>query len=123
MVEENVTLFRSASNNSYYPVYFNALPELGVDALECEKLSVDLRPERDVTLYAEIYNPEASIPLIVTPGGMGEIDGFGGFARNVRQRPPISKVVIWDRRNMGRSGINFYCGIATPRGVLPEVRE
>jgi len=106
-VEEDVTLFKSASNNSYYPVYFNARPEPGADELECEKLTVDLRPERDVALYLEIYNPQASIPLIVTPGGMGEIDGFGGFARNVASHAPDLKVIIWDRRNMGRSGINF----------------
>lgn len=106
-VEEDVTLFTGASNNSYYPVYFNAVPEPGVDDLECEKLTVDLRPERDVTLYLEIYNPHASIPLIVTPGGMGEIDGFGGFARNVAAAAQDLKVIIWDRRNMGRSGINF----------------
>jgi pimeloyl-ACP methyl ester carboxylesterase len=106
-VEEDVTLFKSASNNSYYPVYFNARPEPGADELKREKLSVDLRPERDVTLYLEIYNPQASIPLIVTPGGMGEIDGFGGFARNVAAHAPDLKVIIWDRRNMGRSGINF----------------
>lgn len=105
--EEDVTLFKGASNNSYYPVYFNALPEPGADELECEKLTVDLRPERDVSLYVEIYNPTAKIPLIVTPGGMGEIDGFGGFARNVAAAAPDLKVVIWDRRNMGRSGINF----------------
>ncbi|MEL6982139.1 MAG: alpha/beta hydrolase [Actinomycetota bacterium] len=106
-VDEDVTLFKSASNNSYYAVYFNALPEPGVDELECEKVTVDLRPERDITLYAEIYNPQATIPLIVTPGGMGEIDGFGGFARNVAAAAPDLKVIIWDRRNMGRSGINF----------------
>ena len=88
-------------------MYFNALPEPGVDERECEKLSVDLRPERDVTLYLEIYNPQARIPLIVTPGGMGEIDGFGGFARNVAAHASDLKVIIWDRRNMGRSGINF----------------
>lgn len=106
-IEEDVTLFKSASNNSYYPVYFNALPEPGVDALETEKLTVDLRPERDVSVYVEIYNPTASIPLVITPGGMGEIDGFGGFARNVAAAAPDLKVIIWDRRNMGRSGINF----------------
>ena len=106
-IEEDVTLFKSASNNSYYAVYFNALPEPGVDALETEKLTVDLRPERDVSVYVEIYNPTASIPLIITPGGMGEIDGFGGFARNVAAAAPDFKVIIWDRRNMGRSGINF----------------
>lgn len=105
--EEDVTLFKSASNNSYFAVYFNALPEPGVDELECERLTVDLRPERDVSVYVEIYNPKASIPLIVTPGGMGEIDGFGGFARNVAAAAPDLKVIIWDRRNMGRSGINF----------------
>ncbi len=106
-VEEDVTLFKGASNNSYFEVYFNAVPEPGVAELECEKLYVDLRPERDVTLYAEIYNPKAKIPLIVTPGGMGEIDGFGGFARNIAAAAPDLKVIIWDRRNMGRSGINF----------------
>ncbi len=106
-VEEDVTLFKGASNNSYFEVYFNALPEPGVAELDCEKLHVDLRPERDVTVYVEIYNPDAKIPLIVTPGGMGEIDGFSGFARNVAAAAPDLKVVIWDRRNMGRSGINF----------------
>jgi len=105
--DEDATLFKGASNNSYFAVYFNALPEPGVDELECEKLTVDLRPERDVSLYVEIYNPQASIPLIVTPGGMGEIDGFGGFARNVAVAAPDLKVIIWDRRNMGRSGIDF----------------
>ena len=106
-VEEDVTLFKGASNNSYFAVYFYALPEPGVDALESETMTVDLRPERDVSLYVEIYNPQASIPLIVTPGGMGEIDGFGGFARNIAAVAPDLKVIIWDRRNMGRSGINF----------------
>jgi len=106
-IEEDATLFKSASNNSYYAVYFNAVPEPGADALESEKLTIDLRPERDVSVYVEIYNPTASIPLIVTPGGMGEIDGFGGFARNVAAAAPDLKVIIWDRRNMGRSGINF----------------
>lgn len=105
--EEDVTLFKGASNNSFYPVYFNAIAEPGADDLVCEKVHVDLRPERDVTLYAEIYNPSATIPLIITPGGMGEIDGFGGFARNVAAAAPDLKVIIWDRRNMGRSGINF----------------
>lgn len=49
-----------------------------------------------MTVYVEIYNPKASIPLIVTPGGMGEIDGFGGFARNVAAAAPDLKVIIWD---------------------------
>ena len=106
-IEEDVTLFKGASNNSYFPVYFNAIAQPGVAELESEQIYVDLRPERDVTLYAEIYNPTAAIPLIITPGGMGEIDGFGGFARNVAAAAPDLKVIIWDRRNMGRSGINF----------------
>ncbi|MEM7321575.1 MAG: alpha/beta hydrolase [Actinomycetota bacterium] len=105
--DEDVTLFRGASNNSYFAVYFNALPEPGADELDCEKLHIDLRPDRDVTLYVEMYNPNADIPLIVTPGGMGECDGFGGFARNVAAAADDLKVVIWDRRNMGRSGVNF----------------
>ena len=106
-VEEDVTLFKGASNNSYFPVYFNALPEPGAENLDIARLTVDLRPERDVSLYVEIYNPNATIPLVITPGGMGEIDGFGGFARNVAAAAPDLRVIIWDRRNMGRSGINF----------------
>ena len=38
---------------------------------------------------------------------MGECEGFGGFARNVAAAAPDLKVIIWDRPNMGRSGINF----------------
>ena len=106
-VDEDVTLFKGASNNSYFAVYFNAIPEPGVDELDVEILAVDLRPERDVTLHVEIYNPNAKIPLIVTPGGMGDIEGFAGFARNVAAAAPDLMVIIWDRRNMGRSGINF----------------
>lgn len=104
---EHVTLFKGAADNSYFAVYFNALPVPGAEAVECETLAVDLRPERDVTLHVEIYNPAGTIPLIVTPGGMGECDGFRGFARNVAAAAPEFRVVIWDRRNLGRSEVSF----------------
>ena len=79
--EMDVTLFRGAANNSYFPVYFNALPEEGAEKVKMEAHAIDLRPERDVTLHVEIYNPNGTIPLIVTPGGNGDTRGFGGFAR------------------------------------------
>jgi pimeloyl-ACP methyl ester carboxylesterase len=60
-----------------------------------------------MTLYVEIYNPNGKIPLIVTPGGVGEIGGFRGFARNVAAASSELKVIIWDRRNMGRSEVSF----------------
>jgi len=104
---EDVTLFRGAANNSYYEVYFNASPTPGAEDVETETLAVDLRPERDVTVHVEIYNPNGSIPLIVTPGGMGDCDGFRGFARNVAAAAPELKVFIWDRRNVGRSDVSF----------------
>ena len=109
MTDENdhVTLFRGAADNSYYAVYFNALPSTGAGTVRCETFAVDLRPEREVTLHVEVYNPNGTIPLIVTPGGMGECDGFRGFARNVAAAAGDFKVMIWDRRNMGRSGVNF----------------
>ena len=101
------TLFRGAANNPYFPLYFNALPQGGAENVPTEVRRVDLRPDRDVTLYVEIYNPDAKIPLIVTPGGMGEINGFRGFARNVAAADSDLKVIIWDRRNMGRSEVSF----------------
>ena len=103
----DVTLFKGAANNPYFPVYFNAQPEAGADAVPHETRRVDLRPERDITLYVEIYNPQGSYPLIITPGGMGEIDGFGGFARNVAAAASEVQGIIWDRRNMGRSEVSF----------------
>jgi hypothetical protein len=38
---------------------------------------------------------------------MGECDGFRGFARNVAAASSELKVIIWDRRNMGRSEVSF----------------
>jgi pimeloyl-ACP methyl ester carboxylesterase len=105
--EVDVTLFRGAANNSYFPVYFNARPEQGADNVEKETHFVDLRPDRDVTLHVEIYNPDGIIPLIVTPGGNGDTNGFGGFARNVAAAAPELKVIIYDRRNLGQSEVNF----------------
>ena len=105
--EMDVTLFRGAANNSYFEVYFNAFPEAGAEDVDMEVHSVDLRPERDVTLHVEIYNPDGSIPLIVTPGGNGDTEGFGGFARNVAAAAPDLRVIIYDRRNLGRSQVTF----------------
>ncbi|MEL7210022.1 MAG: alpha/beta hydrolase, partial [Actinomycetota bacterium] len=105
--QDQVTLFRGAADNSYFEVYFNARPAPGVDEVESETLAVDLRPDREMTLHVEIYNPSGTIPLIVTPGGMGECDGFRGFARNVAAAAADCKVIIWDRRNMGRSEVAF----------------
>ena len=108
--EIDVTLFRGAANNSYFPVYFNALPEEGAEKVEMETHAVDLRPERDVSLHVEIYNPNGTIPLIVTPGGNGDTNGFGGFARNVAAAAPELKVIIYDRRNLGQSEVTFGSG-------------
>ena len=105
--EIDVTLFRGAANNSYFPVYFKALPEEGAEKVKMEIHAIDLRPERDVTLHVEIYNPNGAIPLIITPGGNGDTNGFGGFARNVAAAAPELKVIIYDRRNLGQSEVTF----------------
>ena len=105
--EVDVTLFRGAANNSYFPVYFRALPEEGAEKVKMEVRAIDLRPERDVTLHVEIYNPDGTYPLIVTPGGNGDTEGFGGFARNVAAAAPELKVIIYDRRNLGQSEVSF----------------
>jgi len=105
--EIDVTLFRGAANNTYFPVYFKALPEEGAENVQMESHAIDLRPERDVTLHVEIFNPQGSIPLIVTPGGNGDTNGFGGFARNVAAAAPELKVIIYDRRNLGQSEVTF----------------
>ncbi|RZO78714.1 MAG: hypothetical protein EVA63_10555, partial [Halieaceae bacterium] len=34
--EIDVTLFRGAANNSYFPVYFKALPEKGAEKVDME---------------------------------------------------------------------------------------
>lgn len=104
---DDVTLFRGAADNSYYALYFNALPAPGAENVVMETHAVDLRPERDVTVHVEVFNPKGTIPLIVTPGGMGDTDGFRGFARNVAAAAPELKVFIWDRRNVGRSEVSF----------------
>ena len=105
--EMDVTLFRGAANNSYFAVYFNALPTAGAENVEMQTHAIDLRPERDVTLHVEIYNPNGTIPLIMTPGGNGDTRGFGGFARNVAAAAPTLKVIIYDRRNLGQSEVTF----------------
>ena len=98
--EMDVTLFRGAANNSYFAVYFNALPEAGAEDVDMETRAVDLRPGRGVTLHVEIYKPNGTTPLIVTSGGNGDTEGFGGFARNVAAAAPDLKVIIYDRRNL-----------------------
>ena len=92
--ESDVTLFRGAANNSWFPVYFNAESEPGAEDVPVEIQEINLRPERDVTLHVEIYNPEGSIPLIMTPGGNGDTNGFGGFARNVAAAEPDFRVCL-----------------------------
>ena len=105
--EIDVTLFRGAANNTYFEVYFRAAPEEGADEVVMETRAVDLRPERDVTLHVEIYNPNGTYPLLITPGGNGDTEGFGGFARNVAAAAPELKVIIYDRRNLGQSEVAF----------------
>ena len=104
---DHVTLFRGAAANSYFELYFNALPSPGAEKVQLETLEIDLRPDRDMTLHVEVFNPTGKVPLIVTPGGMGESDGFRGFARNVAAASSELRVIIWDRRNMGRSEVSF----------------
>ncbi|MDG1234049.1 MAG: alpha/beta hydrolase, partial [Pseudomonadales bacterium] len=103
----DVTLFRGAANNSWFEVYFNALPTADAENVEMQTHAIDLRPERDVTLHVEVYNPKGTIPLIVTPGGNGDTRGFGGFARNVAAAAPELRVIIYDRRNLGLSEVTF----------------
>lgn len=105
--EMDVTLFRGAANNTYYDLYFNALPTAGAEKVEMQSRAINLRPERDVTLHVEIYNPNGTTPLIITPGGNGDTKGFGGFARNVAAAAPDLKVITYDRRNLGLSEVTF----------------
>lgn len=103
----DVTLFRGAANNTWYEVYFNAPPSAGAKNVEMQTHAINLRPQRDVTLHVEIYNPNGTIPLIMTPGGNGDTRGFGGFARNVAAAAPELRVIIYDRRNVGQSEVSF----------------
>jgi len=105
--EMDVTLFRGAANNTWYEVYFNALPAANAENVKMQTHAINLRPERDVTLHVEIYNPNANIPLILTPGGNGDTNGFRSFARNVAAAAPELKVIIYDRRNLGLSQVTF----------------
>ena len=105
--DEDLTLFRGANNNSYYALYFRAPLVPGAERVAMETFEVDLRPERDVTVHVEVFNPDGMIPLLITPGGMGDCDGFRGFARNVAVAAPDLKVILWDRRNVGRSEVAF----------------
>ena len=63
----DVTLFRGAGNNTWFEVYFKADLVNGADKVEVETLDIDLRPKRDVTLHVKIFNPDAKLPLIITP--------------------------------------------------------
>jgi pimeloyl-ACP methyl ester carboxylesterase len=101
------TLFKGAGNNIWFEVLFKAAPAAGSDRVPVKNLRVDLRPDREMTLNVEIYNPEGAIPLIVTPGGMGDIEGFGAFAKNLAAASSDLKIVIMDRRNLGRSEVSF----------------
>lgn len=101
------TLFKGAANNIWIEVLFKATPAPGSHSVVVENLKVDLRPEREMTLNVEIYNPEGAIPLVVTPGGMGDIEGFGAFAKNLAAASSELKIIIMDRRNLGRSEVSF----------------
>lgn len=103
----DATLFKGAANNIWIEVLFKATPAPGSDSVPTDNLRVDLRPDREMTLNVEIYNPNGSIPLIVTPGGMGDIEGFGAFAKNLAAASSDLKVIIMDRRNLGRSEVSF----------------
>ena len=103
----DATLFKGAANNIWIEVLFKATPAPGSDSVPTDNLRVDLRPDREMTLNVEIYNPNGSIPLIVTPGGMGDIEGFGAFAKNLAAASSDLKVIIVDRRNLGRSEVSF----------------
>ena len=103
----DATLFKGAANNIWIEVLFKATPAPGSDSVPADNLRVDLRPDREMTLNVEIYNPNGSIPLIVTPGGMGDIEGFGAFAKNLAAASSDLKVIIMDRRNLGRSEVSF----------------
>ena len=103
----DATLFKGAANNIWIEVLFRATPAPGADSVPTDNLRVDLRPDRDMTLNVEIYNPNGSIPLIVTPGGMGDIEGFGAFAKNLAAESSDLNVIIMDRRNLGRSEVSF----------------
>ena len=54
----DATLFKGAANNIWIDVLFKADPAPGSDSVRTENLSVDLRPDRDMTLNVEIYNPQ-----------------------------------------------------------------
>ena len=103
----DATLFKGAANNIWIDVLFKATPAPGSDSVLTDNLRVDLRPDRDMTLNVEVYNPNGSIPFIVTPGGMGDIEGFGAFAKNLAAASIDLKVIIMDRRNLGRSEVSF----------------
>ena len=112
---DHVTLFRGAADNSYFELYFNALPSPRAENVRLETHEVDLKPDREVTLHAEIFTPTGKVPLLVTPGGMGECDGFRGFARNGAAASSELRVIIWDRRNMGRPEVS-----SPPWGPVPS---
>ena len=40
----DVTLFRGAANNTWFEVYFNAIPVEGAEKVEMESLEINLRP-------------------------------------------------------------------------------
>lgn len=103
----DATLFKGAANNIWIEVLFKATPAPGSDSVPTDNLRVDLRPDREMTLNVEIYNPNGSIPLVVTPGGMGDIEGFGAFAKNLAAASSDLKVIIMDRRNLGQSEVSF----------------
>ena len=71
-LKDDVTLFQGAADNPYYALFFKAVPAPGSENVPMEVREVDLRPDREVRLHVEIFNPNGTYPMIVTPGGMGD---------------------------------------------------
>ena len=61
----------------HFPVYFKAQPVPGAGKVEMEICSRS-ETRAAVTLHVEIYNPNGTIPLIVTLAD-GDTNGFGGL--------------------------------------------
>ena len=71
--EMDVTLFRGAANNSYFPVYFNALPVKGAENVVSASHSINLRPERNVCMSKS--NPTSNTldhHKVATAAGFGD---------------------------------------------------
>ena len=60
--EMEVTLFRGAANNSWFAVYFNALPTADAENVELQTHAINLRPGEE---YATVMiHPFRTYPLV-----------------------------------------------------------